>query len=84
MMPIILFLFLFRLLLEKLLKSRGPQSLIMLTVDSFAILGIALYIILSHGYSSRDTDWAFVSLGIVAGLWLKNTKQQPAVQIPAN
>jgi hypothetical protein len=48
----------------------------MLAVTSFAILSIALYIILSHTYSSNDKNWAYVSVGIVLGLWLKNSRQQ--------
>lgn len=81
MMPIILFVLVFSLLLERLLKVYGPQSSIMLAVNSFAILSVALYIILSHEYSSRANDWAFVSLGIAAGLWIKNSRQQPATRI---
>jgi predicted membrane chloride channel (bestrophin family) len=77
MMPIILFVFVFSLLLERLLKFYGPQSSMMLAVTSFAILSVALYIILSHTYSSNDRNWAYVSVGIVLGLWLKNSRQQP-------
>jgi predicted membrane chloride channel (bestrophin family) len=77
MMPIVLFVFVFSLLLERLLKFYGPQSPIMLAVTSFAILSVALYIILSPTYSSHDKNWAYVSVGIVLGLWLKNSRQQP-------
>ena len=49
----------------------------MLAVTSFAILSVAFYIILSHAYSSQDRNWAYVSVGIVLGLWLKNSRQQP-------
>jgi Co/Zn/Cd efflux system component len=77
MMPIVLFVFVFSLLLERLLKFYGPQSRMMLVVTSLAILGIALYIILSHAYSSQDRNWAYVAVGIVLGLWLKNSRQQP-------
>lgn len=77
MMLIVLFVFVFSLLLERLLKFYGPQSPMMLAVTSFAILGVALYIILSHAYSSQDRNWAYVSVGIVLGLWLKNSRQQP-------
>jgi predicted membrane chloride channel (bestrophin family) len=77
MMPIVLFVFVFSLLLERLLKFYSSQSPIVLAVTSFAILGIALYIILSHTYSSHDRNWAYVSVGIVLGLWLKNSRQQP-------
>jgi predicted membrane chloride channel (bestrophin family) len=76
MMLIVLFVFVFSLLLERLLKFYGPQSPMMLAVTSFAILSIALYIILSHTYSSNDKNWAYVSVGIVLGLWLKNSRQQ--------
>ena len=77
MMLVVLFVFLFSLLLERLLKFYGPQSPIMLAITSFAILSVALYIILSHAYSSQDRNWAYVSVGIVLGLWLKNSRQQP-------
>jgi hypothetical protein len=80
MMPIILFVFLFSLLLERLLKFYGPRSLIWLTVNSFAIVSVALYVLLSHGYSPQDKNLAYVSIGIVLGLWLKNSRQ-PATQI---
>jgi hypothetical protein len=77
MMLIVLFVFVFSLLLERLLNFYGPQSPMMLAVTSFAILGVALYIILSHAYSSQDRNWACVSVGVVLGLWLKNSRQQP-------
>jgi hypothetical protein len=79
MMLIVLFVFVFSLLLERLLKFYGPQSRMMLAVTSFAILSVALYIILSHTYSSNDKNWAYVSVGIVLGLWLKNSRQQSTI-----
>lgn len=42
MMPIILFVCVFSLLLERLLKFYGPQSPVLLGITSLAILGIAL------------------------------------------
>ncbi len=77
MMPIILYVFVFSLLLERLFKFYGPQSPIWLAATSFVILGIALYILLSQGYSAQDNNWAYVSIGIALGLWLKNSRQQP-------
>jgi hypothetical protein len=77
MMLIVLFVFVFSLLLERLLKFYGRQSPMMLAVTSFAILSVPFYIILSHAYSSQDRNWAYVSVGIVLGLWLKNSRQQP-------
>jgi predicted membrane chloride channel (bestrophin family) len=77
MMPIILFVFVFSLLLERLLKFYGANSPIALAVTSFVIVGVALYIILSHTYSLHDRNWAYVSVGIVLGLWLKNSRHQP-------
>ena len=79
MMLIVLFVFVFSLLLERLLKFYGPRSPIMLAVTSFAILSVALYIILSHAYSTQDRNWAYISVGIVLGLWLRNSRQQPAI-----
>jgi hypothetical protein len=77
MMPIVLFMFVFSLLLERLLKLYGPRSPIVLAVTSLAILGVAFYIIRSHTYLLQDRNWAYVSVGIVLGLWLKNSRQQP-------
>jgi uncharacterized membrane protein YoaK (UPF0700 family) len=77
MMPIILFVFIFSLLLERLLKFYGRRSLIILAVTSFAILSVALFIIISHSYSPLDRDFAYISVGIVLGLWLKNSRGQP-------
>jgi len=77
MMPIILFVFVFSLLLERLLKFYGPQSPMVLAVTSIAIVGVALYIILSHTYSLHDRNCAYESVGIVLGLWLKNSRHQP-------
>ena len=70
-MLIILFVLVSSLFLERLLKFYGPQTPIMWAVPSFAILSVALYIILSHAYSSQDRNWAYVSVGIALGLWLK-------------
>ena len=78
MIPIILFVFVFRLLLERLLKSYGPHSFLWLAINSVLILSPALYIVLSHKYSAQDVAWAYVSVGIVLGLWLRNPRQKPA------
>jgi hypothetical protein len=76
MIPIIHFALLLSLLLERLFKHYGPQSLIDLALTSIAILGMATYIIRSHTYTSQDKNWAYISIGIVLGLWLKNTRHK--------
>jgi hypothetical protein len=73
MMPIILSVFVFSLLLERLFKFYGSESPIALAATSFAILGMSVYIIAAD-YSPHDKNWAYVSVGIVVGLWLKNSR----------
>jgi hypothetical protein len=84
MMVIVLSVFVFSLLLERVLKFYGPQSPLTLRITSFAILGMALYVIFSTHSSPHDRDFAYVSIGIVLGLWLKNPRQQPAYINPSN
>jgi hypothetical protein len=47
----------------------GPG--IMQIVVSLALLGVALYVILSQKYSSADNNWAYGIVGTIIGYWLK-------------
>ena len=40
-------------------------------VVSLAILGAALYVILSKQFAANDTNWAYGIVGTVIGYWLK-------------
>ncbi len=76
MLVVILFVLVFSLLLEKFLKFYGSESPVMLAITSLVILSISLYVIIfSDEYSSQDRNWAYGSVGIALGLWLKNSRQ---------
>jgi ABC-type Fe3+ transport system permease subunit len=51
-------------------RHRGLMQIII----SLALLAIASYIILSHGYQSQDKNWAYGTLGTIVGFWLKGSK----------
>ena len=40
-------------------------------IVSLAILGAALYVLISKYYASNDTEWAYGIVGTVIGYWLK-------------
>jgi hypothetical protein len=49
---------------------RGPlRRLLMQAVVSLAVLGAALFIILTRAF---DPDWAYGSVGMVVGYWVKS------------
>ena len=39
---------------------------------SLAILGCALYIVLSHSYAEQEKHWAYGVIGAILGYWLKS------------
>lgn len=39
---------------------------------SLAILGCALYIVLSHSYTEQEKHWAYGVIGAILGYWLKS------------
>jgi len=41
-------------------------------VVSLAILGCALYIVLSHSYAEQEKHWAYGVIGTILGFWLKS------------
>ena len=48
----------------------GPlRRLLMQAVVSLAVLGAALFIILTRAF---DPDWAYGSVGMVVGYWVKS------------
>ncbi len=53
--------------------SRGlglDASIVMSVIVSLAVLGSALYIILSAGYDASAQKWAFGAVGTIIGYWL--------------
>jgi hypothetical protein len=54
---------------SKELKSRLVT--LMQVLVSVAILGAALYVILSKQYGDADTKWSYGIIGTVIGFWLK-------------
>jgi hypothetical protein len=49
---------------------RGPlRRLLMQGIVSLAVLGAALFIILTRGF---DPDWAYGTVGMVVGYWVKS------------
>jgi len=40
-------------------------------VISVLVLGAALYVILAKRYSARDKHWAYTTVGLIIGFWLK-------------
>lgn len=41
-------------------------------IITVAVLGSALFVILSNGYDDAEQKWAFASVGTILGYWLKN------------
>jgi hypothetical protein len=38
---------------------------------SLALLAAALFVILSKRYDARDKHWAYTTIGMIAGFWLR-------------
>lgn len=49
-------------------SSRGTWMPVLV---SFAVLGSALYVILSKKYDEASAKWAFGTVGLIVGYWLK-------------
>lgn len=49
-------------------------SLVMPIIISLAILGCALYVVLSKNYAGESEKWAFGAIGTVVGYWLRPAK----------
>jgi hypothetical protein len=52
---------------------RGPlRRLLMQAVVSMAVLAASLFIILNQGFDPVNKRWAYGSVGMVVGYWLKS------------
>jgi len=48
----------------------APPSDVMPVVVSIAVLGAALYVVLSGSYAEAAQKWAFGAIGTILGYWL--------------
>ncbi|MFZ0137014.1 MAG: hypothetical protein WAK89_08155 [Candidatus Sulfotelmatobacter sp.] len=59
----------------------GPlRRLLMQAVVSLAVLGASLFIILTRGFGPDSKRWAYGSVGMVVGYWLKPSSPRPLKQ----
>jgi hypothetical protein len=59
----------------------GPlRRLLMQAIVSLAALGAALFIILTHEFGPDSKRWAYGSVGMVVGYWLKPSSPVPQKQ----
>jgi hypothetical protein len=56
------------------------RRLMMQAIVSLAILGAALFILLTHGFGPDSKRWAYGSVGMVVGYWLKPSNPLPQKQ----
>ena len=56
---------------EIVASRRWPTKMIMAVIVSLAVLGSALFIILSGNYDGSSEKWAFGAVGTIMGYWLK-------------
>ncbi len=52
-------------------RTRDRTRIVMAIVVSLTVLGVSLYVILNPSYSEAHWDWAFGTVGLVLGYWLK-------------
>lgn len=52
---------------RKIAPRQGGQWI--QAIVTLAILGVALYIILSHGYQAQDKHWGYGAAGTILGYW---------------
>ena len=52
-------------------SSSVSSRIVIQIVISIALLGAALFIILSERYDSNSKHWAFATVGTILGFWLK-------------
>jgi hypothetical protein len=51
---------------------RAPlRRFILQAVVSLAVLGAALFVVLTHGRDYGNKPWAYASMGMVVGYWMK-------------
>jgi hypothetical protein len=53
------------------------RRLLMQAIVSLAVLGASFFIILTHGFSPDGKRWAYGSVGMVVGYWLKPSSPLP-------
>jgi hypothetical protein len=59
----------------------GPlRRLLMQAVVSLAVVGASLFIILTHGFGPDSKRWAYGTVGMVVGYWLKPSSPMPQKQ----
>ncbi len=62
-------------------SMHGPlRRLLMQAVVSLAVLGVSLFIILTHGLGADIKRWAYGSVGMVVAYWLKPSSPLPQKQ----
>ena len=54
-------------------RTEGSRMMMPIII-SLAVLGSALYVILSQNYSDAQQKWAFGAVGTLLGHWLKGSK----------
>ena len=57
--------------IQVLSTDRIDPRLVMQVIVSLVLFGGALYVILSKSYQPKDKKWAYSTLGMVIGFWLK-------------
>ena len=57
--------------IQVLSTDRVDPRLVMQVMVSLVLFGAALYVILSKSYQPKDKNWAYSTLGMVIGFWLK-------------
>lgn len=48
-----------------------PVPLLMQVFISVALLAATLFVILSKRYDVKDKHWAYTTIGVIVGFWLK-------------
>ena len=52
-------------------SDRSRTRMVMTIIVSLTAFGVSLYIILSPSYTEAHWDWAFGTVGLVLGYWLR-------------
>ncbi len=55
-------------------RNFSSSSEIMPVIISIAILGSALFVVLSGSYAEAEQKWAFGSIGTIVGYWFKKVE----------
>jgi hypothetical protein len=57
--------------IQVLSTDRIDPRLMVQVLVSLVLLGATLYVIVSKSYQPKDKNWAYTTLGMVIGFWLK-------------